>query len=262
MIQVIFSRKGGKDTIIDTKNDILFSELVEKYRKINCISKRIMNSLQYRLNGNKILSFNENLQKLSIKNKSNIVVESNEDINMKSGKDNWKDGIIGGKGQFSFLSEKEKKFIFDSLKNNVKKIIKMKLYSATEDGDTSKSFHQRCDNKGPLFYLIKTTNDAIFGIYVSKSISSENVVKADSQQMIICPYQNYAILSKSDNNSTYHCYADKGALFHCIQINTPFLSSDCIDIKSCDNFDLPNYPSGNSSYKIKNLEVYSLEDLP
>ena len=80
--------------------------------------------------------------------------------------------------------------------------------------------------------------------------------------MIICPYQNYAILSKSDNNSTYHCYADKGALFHCIQINTPFLSSDCIDIKSCDNFDLPNYPSGNSSYKIKNLEVYSLEDLP
>ena len=37
-----------------------------------------MNSLQYRLNGNKILSFNENLQKLSIENKSNIVVESNE----------------------------------------------------------------------------------------------------------------------------------------------------------------------------------------
>ena len=38
-----------------------------------------MNSLQYSLNSNKILSFNENLQKLSIENKSNIVVESNED---------------------------------------------------------------------------------------------------------------------------------------------------------------------------------------
>ena len=37
---------------------------------------------------------------------------------MKSGKDNWKDWIIGGKGQFSFLSEKEKKFIW----RNIEKI--------------------------------------------------------------------------------------------------------------------------------------------
>ena len=49
-------------------------------------------------------------------------------------------------------------------------------------------------------------------------------------------------------------------VIHCMQLNTPFLSSNCIDIYSCDNFNLPSYPSGNSNYQIKELEVYSLED--
>ena len=94
---------------------------------------------------------------------------------------------------------------------------------------------------------------------MSQSVSSEGVTKSDSLQMVICPYQNFAILSKN-SNSTYHCYADKGALFHCMQINAPFLSSNCVDIKSCDNFELPCYPSGNYNYKIKEFEVYSLEN--
>ena len=150
-------------------------------------------------------------------------------------------------------------FFIDSLKNNVSKKIKTLLYSATKDGDTANVFHQKCDNQGPLLYFIITKENAVFGIYVSKPISSNGNSYTDSTQMVICPSKKFAVKSKNDN-ATYHCYPDKGATFHCMQINAPFLSSSCNDIQSCDNFELPSYPSGNSSYQIKELLVFSLED--
>ena len=78
--------------------------------------------------------------------------------------------------------------------------------------------------------------------------------------MVISPKNNFAIKSNS-NNATYHCNANQGAHFHCMQIRTPFLSTDCTDIQSCNDFNLPCYPSGNSSYRIKELQVFALEDI-
>ena len=258
VIEIIF-QEIGKNTIVKVQNTVKFSELVEKYRKTKCVSEKVIPNLRFSLNGAFISSFEENIDKLSIRNRSVISVSNEELSNMEGARDNWRDGIIAGKGIFSFLKENDRKFIFDSLKQKVSKQIKNKLYSATEDGDTADVFHKKCDNKGPLLYLIKTTNDAIFGIYVSKSLTSDGLTKTDSTQMVICPYKNFAILSLT-NNATYHCYGDKGAQFHCMQINAPFLSSNCIDIQSCNDFTLPCYPSGNSNYKIKRLEVYSLEE--
>lgn len=257
-IEIIF-QENGKNTLIKAEKNMKFSEVVNKFCKTNCISKKVRPNLRFAFKGSLISSFDENLDKLCIGNSSVISVSNEEFSNMEKAKDNWKDGIIAGKGLFSFLSEKNKNFIFDNLKQKVSKRIKNKLYSATEDGDTANIFHKKCDNKGPLLYLIKTTNDLIFGIYISKPLSSDGMTKTDSTQMVICPYKNFANLSLN-NNATYHCFGDKGALFHCMQINTPFLSSNCIDIQSCSDFTLPCYPSGNSSYKIKKLEVYSLEE--
>ena len=258
VIEIIF-QEIGNNTIVKVQNTVKFSELVEKYRKTKCVSKKVIPNLRFSLNGAFISSFEENIDKLSIRNRSVISVSNEELSNMEGARDNWRDGIIAGKGIFSFLKENDRKFIFDNLKQKVSKQIKNKLYSATEDGDTADVFHKKCDNKGPLLYLIKTTTDAIFGIYISQSLSSDGLTKRDSTQMVICPYKNFAITSKN-NNATYHCYGDKGPQFHCMQINAPFLSSNCTDIQSCDDFTLPSYPSGNSSYKIKRLEVYSLEE--
>lgn len=199
------------------------------------------------------------MEKLSIRSSSIINVSTDTESNMERGIDDWRDGIIQRAGYFSFVSENDKNFIFDALKK-VSKKIKNKLYSAVEDGDTAQEFHKRCDNKGPLFYLIKTTTDVVFGIYNSESITSEGVTKTISTQMVVCPYKNFAKLSNKAT-ATHHCFADQGPRFHCMQINAPFLSSNCVDISSCYDFDLTFYPSGNSSYKIKEFEVYSLEGL-
>ena len=78
--------------------------------------------------------------------------------------------------------------------------------------------------------------------------------------MVISPANNFAMKSLN-NNATYHCQSGQGPHFHCMQLNAPFLSSNCSDITSCSDFSLPAYPSGNSSYQMKEFEVYCLKDL-
>ena len=254
------SIKTGK-TNVEIDNDKTFAQLVDKYRKQICLSVKLLNTLIFIFNGNVIPSTSqEKLEKLSIRNSSVIKVTTEEEQNMQRGRDDWRDGIIQGRGHFSFVTEEEKAFIFKALKEKVSKKIQNKLYSAVEDGDTAQIFHQRCDNKGPLFYLIKTKTDKVFGIYNSESITSEGITKNISTQMVVCPYKNFAILSNKVN-ATHHCFAQQGPRFHCMQINAPFLSSNCNDITSCNDFQLPCYPSGSSTYQIRELEVYSLVEI-
>ena len=75
--------------------------------------------------------------------------------------------------------------------------------------------------------------------------------------MIISLDNSFAIKSLNDN-ATYHCYPDEGPSFHFMSINVPFLTSFSTDIQSCSDFTLPCYLSGNSSYYIEDLEVYSV----
>ena len=160
----------------------------------------------------------------------------------------------------SSLPKQYKQYYVNSLKNQVSKKIKKLLYTASNDGDTAEIFHRKCDNQGPLLYLITTKQNIDFGIYVSRPICSDGQTKTDSLQMVICPSKNFAVKS-NNSNATYHCYPNTGPQFHCMQINAPFLSSSCYDIQSCNDFTLPTYPSGNSSYQIKELEVYQLEEI-
>ena len=160
----------------------------------------------------------------------------------------------------NFLTRQYKLYYIDSLRNQVSKRIKKLLYTASIDGDTAEIFHRKCDNQGPLLYLITTKQNIDFGIYVSRPICSDGQTKTDSLQMVICPSKKFAVKS-NNSNATYHCFPNTGPQFHCMQINAPFLSSNCCDIQSCSDFTLPTYPSGNSSYQIKELEVYQLEEI-
>ena len=160
----------------------------------------------------------------------------------------------------NFCSFNEKVYFVKSIENNLHKKFKNLLYDARRDGDDAKKFHLLCDDHPFLLYVIKTIQDIVFAVYVSKPITSENVSKTDSIQMVISPKNNFAIKSKT-NKATYHCNENQGAHFHCMEIRTPFLSTDCVDIQSCSDFDLPCYPSGNSSYRIKELQVFALEDI-
>lgn len=160
------------------------------------------------------------------------------------------------KQESSIVKHDELKYIFESLLT-MKQTLKDLLYNPKRDGDSAYSFHKCCDNKGPLLFLIKTKEGKKFGIYISKSWKSDGKTYTDSTQMIISLDNKFAIKSLNDN-ATYHCYPNQGPSFHCMSINVPFLTSSSTDIQSCSDFTLPCYPSGNSSYYIEDLEVYSV----
>lgn len=186
------------------------------------------------------------------------------DDNLTVGESNIKESsvirLVKEKDEFLSIvpNNNYKNYFVDSLEKNLSKKIKSLLYSARKNGDDANTFHKMCDNKGELLYVIVTTNNAAFAIYVSKPLFSDNQTRTDSLQMVISPSHNFSIKSLNDR-ATYHCNSGQGAHFHCMQLNTPFLSSSCSDIQSCSDFNLPAYPSGNSSYQIKELEVYALE---
>ena len=186
------------------------------------------------------------------------------DDNLTVGESNIKESsvirLVKEKDEFLSIvpNNNYKNYFVDSLEKNLSKKIKSLLYSARKNGDDANTFHKMCDNKGELLYVIVTTNNAAFAIYVSKPLFSDNQTRTDSLQMVISPSHNFSIKSLNDR-ATYHCNSGQGAHFHCMQLNAPFLSSNCVDIQSCSDFNLPTYPSGNSSYQIKELEVYALE---
>jgi hypothetical protein len=228
----------GKMIVLYVKNTDKISELKSKIK----IKENVQEDKQYLLLDYQVLNDDSTILENNIKETSNLYLMNSDDKIM------------------NVASPKEEKFIIDALEKNVNKGIKILLYSARKDGDDANTFHSKCDNKGELLYLIKTTQDIVFAIYINKPLKSDGNTRTDSLQMVISPNHNFAIKSLNEN-ATYHCNPDGGATFHCMQLNTPFLSSNCNDIQSCNDFNLPNYPSGNSSYQIKELEVYALKDL-
>ena len=226
----------GKEIELYTKNSDKILDLKSKIKEKENISEQNQNLFL----DEKLLNDNSTVAESNIKESSNLYLTKTDDEIL------------------NFASPQEKRFIVNSLKKQVNKEIKTLLYSARKDGDDANTFHSKCDKIPDLLYLIKTTNDVVFAIYIDKPLLSDGNSRTDSLQMVISPAHNFAIKSLN-NQATYHCKSGIGAQFHCMQINTPFLSSSCSDIQSCSDFNLPAYPSGNSSYQIKELEVYALE---
>jgi hypothetical protein len=228
----------GKDIDLYVKNTDKVIDLKSKLKE----KEKISEDQQYLFLDEKLLNDNSTISESNIKESSNLyLMKSDDEI-------------------FNFASPQEKRFIVNALQKNLGKGIRTLLYSARKDGDDANTFHNKCDRNKDLLYLIKTTNDVVFAIYIDKPLLSDGNSRTDSLQMVISPANKFAIKSLN-NNATYHCQSGQGAKFHCMQLNTPFLSSNCCDINSCNDFNLPAYPSGNSSYQIKELEVYCLKDL-
>lgn len=206
--------------------------------------EKISPNQQYLFLDSQLLNDNSTINESNIKETSTIYLMKEQE----------EDGCL------NFCPVKERLYFIESIRKNVFQQIKCLLYDARKDGDDANTFHKKCDEQGPLLYVIQTTDNKIFGIYVSKSLSSDNCSKTDSLQMVISPSNDFSIKSLS-YHATYHCNNGQGARFHCMNVNTPFLSTDCSDIQSCTDFNLPCYPSGKSSYRIKELQVYALEEI-
>ena len=85
-------------------------------------------------------------------------------------------------------TQKEKEKMLDFLSKNFKSI--ELIYWGTRDGDSSKNFHQKCDNRGPTLTLCREKNGIIFGGYTEANWDSDNRhAKGDKTTFIFLYYK-------------------------------------------------------------------------
>ena len=144
-----------------------------------------------------------------------------------------------------------------------KKFFKCKLlYDAKENGDKVSTFHSLCDNKGATLTIISTSNDKIFGGYLSKSFSENSGWIHDDDAFIFSLNYNEKY-SSLDNTYTFYGGKDRGPTFggYNIEIFDNFLSHEKNKYNPYSgtyNFHERYKGSKDQHFKVNDLMVYQI----
>ena len=149
--------------------------------------------------------------------------------------------------------------IYIKFQQSIKKV--NLLYRATRDGDSSSSFHSKCNGKSYTVTFIKTKSGKKFGGFAYSSWYSNNQWISDS----------YVFVFSLDNNECYY-YNSNGYMIYGHSSYGPYfgsgdivISSGCLSnnssytSQSSFNYKGKNYAlNGNSSFQVEDYEVYQL----
>ena len=173
----------GKEKIIDLKlnkkeleKDSIIKELCKKINILEEENKNLKNETKNLKDEIKI-----------IKDELNIIKKWKEDNekNMKELLEQYENQkkfklldskILAKFEDYQFIE----KIYRESDKNFINKKLKMKLlYRVSRDGDSSSTFHQKCDNIKDTVTLVKTKNNLIFGGYTNQTWNGGDYKKDD-----------------------------------------------------------------------------------
>lgn len=143
------------------------------------------------------------------------------------------------------------------------------LYQGSRDGDSAKTFHDLCDNKGPTVSIIQTQQNWIFGGYTKQSWSSNPKSSIweyqTSKEAFLFSLNNTQKYSIVNSNYAIFCQKTKGPTFgHGFDLE---ISDNCFRSKSYCKFP-SNYGKneqenefngGESNFIVKEIEVYLVE---
>ena len=146
--------------------------------------------------------------------------------------------------------------------NPTKNITAQLLYRLTRDGELYKTFHEKCDNKGPTLVLIHDTSNTKTGGYTPLSWDSNSDWKNDNDTFIfnLTNKKKFGKPNKNNTDSIY-CNYNYGPWFdnfgferahnmkECkFQVGNTFLNANEI---------IPN-ENKNRYFKVKEVEVYKI----
>ena len=145
------------------------------------------------------------------------------------------------------------------------KFIKCKLiYDAKENGDKVSTFHSLCDNKGSTLTIISTSDNKIFGGYLSISFSENSGWIHDEKAFVFSFNYNEKYPSL---DSTYSFYGgkDRGPTFggYNIEIFDNFLTNDknrYNPYSGTYNFHERYKGSKDQYFTVNDLQVYQIYD--
>lgn len=144
------------------------------------------------------------------------------------------------------------------------------LYRGSRDGFTAKAFHERCDDKGPTVVIIENTTGNKFGGFASVSWTSPaNCVSIKSeesfssflfsvdkkQKLLYKPKSNLRVLGH--DRSFGPAFGEKCTLiiYDNCNVENSFYRPSCASYQSLENGE---YISGTESFKVKEIEVFSV----
>ena len=147
---------------------------------------------------------------------------------------------------------------------NIKNIEYDLIYRGSENGDSAKVFHEKCNVPNNLI-LIKTEDRTKFGGYTKESWEGENISKKDKNAFCFCLNKN-KIYKVDDDKTAIYCNENMGPCFgdKFFQILDNYLTEGgiCFEKDNCGYIDLENdfeITNGNKEFLIEELEVYKLK---
>ena len=159
--------------------------------------------------------------------------------------------------------------IVEWLEQKLKKYINLELiFKTSENGFTSKDFHDYCDNKGPTLLLIKTTKDQIFGGFTPLNWGydhNDEIIDKLGLTFLFSLTNNkiYDIINKEKeairnfiSNGPYFGNSDL-SLGDNLQYGVTFANSYC-NFFSDNNLELVGKTGNYSSFEVLEFEVYKV----
>ena len=95
-------------------------------------------------------------------------------------------------------------------KNNAKFEL---LYKKSRDGNSYKTFHQSCDNKGPTLTLIKSSEGFIIGGYTPLNWDTNSSWKSDNETFLFSLTKEKIFKKRKLNDYSIYCGKDVGPWF-------------------------------------------------
>ena len=286
--------KSGNNSISEINNDKLILsinirqldgsfktkklELFKKNQEKNVIMNNLIEQIKY-YNAN-IDSLKDEMNKIKAENNSlkeevkNLkalhskeINELREKIEMMQNKNNKLDSnIVKRKKDINFIIERLKKVNLDGRSLNQEKtnFEFNLLYRATEDGDSAKIFHARCDKYKNTLVLVKTTKNLMFGGFTTETWDGNDIDKEDKN----------AFCFSLNRMKIYNSIKGKHAIFASPNSGPAF--ENCIfEIKDCcfeaggmcsddsdhffDNHEFKcEINNGNECFGLEEVEVYEV----
>ena len=161
------------------------------------------------------------------------------------------------------INNEERSLLSKWIDEDSEKEIKL-LYKSSEDGDLIKTFHEKCDNKGPTILIIKSTNGKKFGGYNPLFWDSSNKFKNTSDSFIFSLDNKKKYIIENEEQKKFSIFGGKNALGFgggfdiCIK-DTFMKTNNNYCRPTSFNFKNESELTGEKNFIISELEVYSVD---
>ena len=147
------------------------------------------------------------------------------------------------------------------------------IYRGTRDGDSSKNFHEKCDNQGPTITLIKNEKGNIFGGFSSISWTSQGGWKQAPNSFLFTLTNIYGtnptkFQLKNNNDSCAICDdSSYSAIFGDLSVYNDFFNTSSYsnfpstyqdNIGKGKSIFTGDTNNSNENFKVKEIEVFKL----